>query len=489
MMKKFLFLVLLGYGSSNAQTQIGSDINGEAANDLSGTSISLSFDGNVLAIGGINNDGNGSNSGHVRVYRNISGTWSQIGLDINGEAINDYNGYSVSLSSDGSIVAIGAPWNDGNGSESGQVRVYQNISGTWTQIGTDINGEAAGDRFGVSVSLSSDGNVLAIGANKNDGNGTDSGHVRVYQNISGTWTQIGIDIDGETVYDENGHRVSLSSDGSIIAIGAFNNDENGLNSGNVRIFRNVLGTWTQVGNDINGAIYEVCGWSVSLSSDGSYIAIGCTGYPGSGDTSGRVRIYRNILDNWTQQGVDIIGEAAGDQSGYSVSLSSNGSIVAIGAYGNDGNGLFSGHVRVYRNTSGTWSQIGSDVNGEAINDYSGYSVSLSSDGSVLAIGAIYNSANGTNSGHVRVYDLTEILASDSFVQSKFSIYPNPSNGILNIALENNFQLEKVNFYNQSGQLVKTATTDIISTLDLTIGTYFVEVVTNQGKATKKIIVE
>ena len=51
--------------------------------------------------------------------------WSQLGADIDGEATDDYSGYSVSLSSDGTKVAIGAPYNDGNGSNSGHVRVYE----------------------------------------------------------------------------------------------------------------------------------------------------------------------------------------------------------------------------------------------------------------------------------------------------------------------------------------------------------------------------
>ena len=75
------------------------------------------------------------------------------------------------MSSDGTIVAIGAFGNDGNGPSSGHVRVYQNISGTWTQLGGDIDGEADEDQSGISVSLSSDGTIVAIGADGNDGNG------------------------------------------------------------------------------------------------------------------------------------------------------------------------------------------------------------------------------------------------------------------------------------------------------------------------------
>src|SRR5690554_7207460 len=56
---------------------------------------------------------------------------TKISIDINGEAPGDLSGYSVSLSSDGNIVAIGAPYNTGNGIHSGHVRIYENASGTW----------------------------------------------------------------------------------------------------------------------------------------------------------------------------------------------------------------------------------------------------------------------------------------------------------------------------------------------------------------------
>jgi hypothetical protein len=159
------------------------DINGEAADDYSGFSVSLSDDGNVLAIGAIYNDGNGADSGHVRVYvwNTTSAMYTQRGMDINGEAADDYSGYSVSLSDDGNVLAIGAPYKDVNGTDSGHVRVYawNTTSAKYIQRGNDINGEAEFDYSGWSVSLSDDGNVVAIGADYNDGNGTNSGHVRV----------------------------------------------------------------------------------------------------------------------------------------------------------------------------------------------------------------------------------------------------------------------------------------------------------------------
>ena len=53
-------------------------------------------------------------------------------------------------------------------------------TGSWSQIGQDIDGESEGDWSGQSVSLSADGSTIAIGAERNDDNGHDSGHVRLF---------------------------------------------------------------------------------------------------------------------------------------------------------------------------------------------------------------------------------------------------------------------------------------------------------------------
>ena len=132
--------------------------------------------------------------------------------------------------------------------------------------------------------------------------------------------------------------------------------------------------------------------------------LGLTKNDGGGDSSGHVRIYQYSGSSWVQLGDDIDGESPYDYSGHSVSLSSDGMVVAIGAYGNNG-GNFTGHVRVYSYYNDQWNQRGADLDGEAAVDQSGYSVSLSSDGTKVAIGAPFNDANGSSSGHVRVYQV------------------------------------------------------------------------------------
>ena len=150
-----------------------------------------------------------------------------MGGDIDGEAAGDGFGVSLALSLDGKTLAIGAQNNDGNGNESGHVRVFQYEFGTWKQVGADLDGEAAGDLFGGAISLSADGGILAVGATNNDGNGNESGHVRAYKNEGGTWIKLGEDLDGEAAGDLSGGVISLSADGKYLAIGATGNDDNG----------------------------------------------------------------------------------------------------------------------------------------------------------------------------------------------------------------------------------------------------------------------
>ena len=133
----------------------------------------------------------------------------QLGSDLDGEGFVDYFGSSVALSADGSRVAIGAPYNADN---AGHVRIYDWTGSQWTQVGSDLNGEAAFDLFGWSVALSADGRRVAIGAPKNHGANfrVDNGHVRIYDWTGIQWTQVGSDLDGEASEDESGTSVALS---------------------------------------------------------------------------------------------------------------------------------------------------------------------------------------------------------------------------------------------------------------------------------------
>ncbi len=410
----FFFLFSLSMGAyAQKWMQKGADIDGESGEDQSGYSVSSSSDGNIVAIGApYNMDGGGIAAGHVRVYKYENNTWTQLGSDIDGIAFNggDENGRSVSLSDDGTILAVGGP---GHESRKGRVRVYQYANNTWTQLGSDIDGESGEDQSGYSVSLSSDGTKVAIGATLNDGNGNNSGHVRVYQYANNIWTKLGQDIDGEASNDRSGNSVSLSSDGTIVAIGAYGNYGGATAAGHVRVYQWDGSTWTQLGGDIDGeAVEDRSGNSVSLSDNGTIVAIGAWTNDGVvGDRNGHVRVYQYLDNSWKQMGSDIDGKNNIDHFGYSVSLSGDGLRFASGAFGGDVEGVSHdvGYVQIYKYVNNSWTKLGDDIIGEATygnNDQSGYSVSLSNDGKKVAIGAInaYNENGNAETGHVRIYE-------------------------------------------------------------------------------------
>ena len=398
--------------------QLGADIDGAAAGDNFGSDVSLSSDGYVLAVGSKLSDTAGVDSGEVRVYEYVlgSGEWIQKGLAIHGEAADDRSGSAVSLSGDGSRIAVGADRNDGSGANAGHVRVFEYTLGAsdWVQLGSDIDGEMSVDLSGRSVSLSEDGTRVAIGANHNDGAGISSGHVRVFEFSAGgnVWIQVGSDIDGEAANDQSGVSVSLSLDGSVLAVGAFLNDGAGSNAGHVRVFQydGGSGAWLQLGGDINGALTgDKSGFVVALSDAGKRVAVSSHLSDVGGTDAGLVRVFefQETSTSWVQLGPDVVGERPGDLSGWSLSLSGSGERVAVGAQANEGGGIDAGHVRVYQYEAelDNWEQLGSDLDGDAAGDNSGVSVSLSRDGQRVAIGAPMNDGNGTDSGHVKVFQI------------------------------------------------------------------------------------
>eukprot|EP01083_Nonionella_stella_P128330 388849_1 len=230
----------------------------------SGRSVALSYDGNVVAIGAPHNDAGGDDAGHTRIYEYVEGVWEQRGQDIDGEADWEQSGWSVALNSIGNVVAIKAR-------NIGSVRIYEYNPDEqhWQKIG-DINGTGAPGYFAEaerSVALSSTGDVVAIGS---PDFGDRIGQVRIYEYVSKSWKQRGGDIDGTQSDGQLGWSVSLSSDGNTVAVGSYATDR-------VGVYRFDGCDWQPRGDDIGGGDIEGgdgFGYSVSLSSDGNAVVAG-----------------------------------------------------------------------------------------------------------------------------------------------------------------------------------------------------------------------
>jgi hypothetical protein len=320
------------------------------------------------------------------------------------------------------MFVVGARSSDGNGENSGQVSVYKfnPFNFSYGKFGLDINGEAGFDQFGYSVSITADGSTFIVGAPSNDGNGINAGHVRVYKfnSSNNSYVKFGLDIDGEVSSDQFGFSVSIAANGLTFIVGAPLNDGNGNSAGHVRVFRfnSTVNRYDKFGLDIDGeAAGDQFGWSVSIAADGLTFIVGAPSNDGNGLSAGHVRVYKFISSNnsYEKFGPDIDEEAAGDQFGWSVSIAADGLTFIVGAPSNDGNGLSAGHVRVYKfnSSNNSYEKFGPDIDGEAAGDGFGSSVSIGANGLTFVAGASSNDGNGGNSGHVRVYKFNSSINS------------------------------------------------------------------------------
>ena len=267
-------------------------------------------------------------------------------------AASDCFGYSVSLSADGNTCAVGAHVDDDKGDNSGSVYIYTRSGTTWTQQAKLVPADgAAGDGFGRAVSLSADGNTCAVGAYEDDDKGTDSGSAYIYTRSGTTWTQRAKLLAADGAANDNfGYSVSLSADGNTCAVGAREDDDKGDNSGSVYIYTRSGTTWTQQTKLVpaDGDTGDGFGIAVSLSADGDTCVVGAYLDDDKGSGSGSVYIYTRSGTTWTQQTKLLAADgAAGDYFGQSVSLSSDGNTCAVGAYLDDDKGTSSGSTYIH----------------------------------------------------------------------------------------------------------------------------------------------
>lgn len=372
-------------------TQLGNNIiNGTNPGDKSGISISLNDEGNIIAIGSPNHDGN---KGQTKIYQldeDGSNNWILTsGGEIDGLISGDKSGTSVAINGLGDIVVIGEPEAD---TDIGQVRVFHFESGSWTQLAQTLTFEKQ-DKNGTSVSINEQGNIIAIGSIYRLGEIPSTlGNVNIYKiNTSSTsWELLGTSpIVGDS---KDNISISLNGSGDIIAIGS-------PEVSRVRIYQLSVGTnsWEQMtGGQIFGDISF--GTSVSLNGDGTILAVGAPNYQ---TQTGRVTIYEFASEGvvgWKILGSNSVidGDAILEKSGYSVSLNKQGDILAIGAPLSSDLTEAGGRVRVYEYDSvmDFWTKLENDINGTDEEGLSGTSVSLNARGNRVAIG-IPDSTNGS----------------------------------------------------------------------------------------------
>ena len=421
----FLGAVWVFVRSGTTWTQQGSKLVGnDSAGGIvfHGSSVAISSDGNTLALGGFGNNGY---SGATWVFTRSGTTWTQQGSKLvgNDNAGAAYQGFSVSLSSNGNTLAIGGL---SDASSLGATWIFKRSGTTWTQQGSKLvgSGNEGFSQQGTSVSLSSDGNMLAVGGY---GDAINVGATWNFILSGTTWNQKGTKIVGSGSIGQSyqGSDVSLSGDGKTLVVGGYNdNSQNGatwvfediysissslsigrssqgINSVAIGVNSGKTSQGTVVANTglFSGGIKLVGSGGIGISNQGSSVALSRDGNTmaicGSHDGSyvGAVWIYIRSGTSWVQQGNKLVGSGSIGPSyqGSSVSLSSDGNTLALGGYGDNSN---LGAVWIFTRSGTTWTQQGNKLVGSGYvgSSYQGSSVALSSDGNTLAVGGYYDAS-------------------------------------------------------------------------------------------------
>jgi hypothetical protein len=314
-------------------------------------------------------------------------SWSQAQLVADPGAGVDSFSYSVALSSDGIVALIGAPDTTVGGNDlAGEAYFFTRSGNSWSEAQAVPDPAGAGDdRFGLSVALSADGGVALIGG---------AAEPYFFTHAGASWSQAqAVPISGTSGYF--GYSVALSGDGSTALIGAPSTNVGGkLDAGEVYFFSRSGNSWSQaqVVSDPAGAADDEFGFSVALSSDGTVALIGADQYGFSG--GGFAYFFSRSGNSWSQaQAVPDPAGAADDAFGWSVALSSDGSVGLIGAINtNVGGTPCVGEAYVFTRSGASWSQAQAipDPSGTECDQF-GFSVALSSDGSIALLGAPGNS--------------------------------------------------------------------------------------------------
>ena len=435
--------------------------------DNFGFSVSLSDDGDTLAVGayledsgttGINGNeaDNGTDAaGAVYIFTRNGASWSQEAyLKASITDNPDQFGLALSLSADGNTLAVGAigessasttingSQTDNNANSSGAVYIFIRNGTSWSEEAfIKASNTGSGDLFGRSVSLSDDGNTLAVGADLEDSatqgintsNGADngaqsSGAAYVFTRSGTTWSQQAyIKASNGEFNDHFGYALSLSGDGNTLAVGAYGesnsgtginvniNNNNAALSGAVYVFTRSGASWSQDTfiKASNTNVNDFFGTAVSLDEDGDTLAVGAyresssdTGVNGNeldnnASEAGAVYVFTLNGSTWAQQAyLKASNTEAFDYFGESLSLSGDGNTLAVsakledsadaGVNGDEANNNASntGAVYVFIRDGSSWGQEAYiKASNPDAEDYFGQSLSLNSDGNTLAVGA------------------------------------------------------------------------------------------------------
>lgn len=339
--------------------------------DAFGSTLSLSADGNTLAVAAIYEDSISTNqadnsvegAGAVYIFSRTAGTWSQAAyLKASNAAQTNYFGTALALSSDGGLLAIGAPARNPGGTlyYAGAAYVFTRAGATWSESANlSAQTPVQFGYFGSALAIV-DGSTptLVVGSTGDTGVGglTGAGAAYVYTRAGTTWTPATVMRSStEAMYGSFGSAITMSADGTTLAIGASSEDATTsagtmFDAGAVHVYTGSGSSWNTVARltAANPLSYSYFGQALAMSADGSTLAASATSDDGdaagvngtSGATmqsSGAVYLFTSTTSGWSQRSyVKASNPGSNDYFGASVALNGNGDTLVVGAEEEDG---------------------------------------------------------------------------------------------------------------------------------------------------------
>ncbi len=367
--------------------------------------ISMSCDPTNIDSG---DSGDGGDSGDA------SDKWVETILNTPG-TLGDQFGWSVSISHEGRELAVGALDDSEYGEFSGAVYVFRLNIDQWNYSKITAYDADEWSKFGSHVSLSDDGDTVAIGAMWDTAYGG-TGAAYVYKWLGANWSGIKIKASDGDGTDWFGKHLDISGDALTLLVGAWGDDEPDgesitPDSGSAYIYSKNGSLWDETKIlPSNGEKNAFFGTNVDISNDGSVFVVGSYGhsYGVEGAWDGLAYAYRwnetsQEYDEYILEGSDIAYHEA--WYGYSSSITGDGNTIVIGAPGEIGNSG-SGSAYVYEWNGNSWDESKLVPNEGGPNMAFGSSVAISDDASIIIVGAPDTWAySGTETpGYVHIYE-------------------------------------------------------------------------------------
>jgi len=385
-------------------------------------SKSVSIDGEVMVIGAYKDDNDyGTDAGSVYVFRYDGAMWVEeaILLASDGEA---YDWFGISTSIDGDVIVIGADHDDDNGSNSGSAYVFRYDGSMWIEEAKLLASDGVShDRFGVSVSIG--GDTIAIGAYLDDDNDINSGSAYVFQYDKSTWVEkIKLIASDGRAFDQFG--ITIAIDGDVILVGACTDAYYGDWYSSAYVFRHDGYQWIEEAILCSSDSYDDFG--ISLSIDDHAIVVGAFHAEDNGYQSGAAYVFRYDGSDWVEETKLLASDGSiSDLFGYSVSI--DGDVIVVGAFGDDEIGCWSptGSAYVFRYYGSTWVEEVKLLASDRVSD-DRFGETVSVDGNVIVVGAYGDDDSGEWSGSAYVFNLTQCptlsISPDPLIAGEYGLF-------------------------------------------------------------------